>query len=103
MCGVSVGIFHSFPKMLMVTIKFLMLPILFACILHEMRVFDHTHTHKPRTCSHIQFQYHFDTVSQITKELNKQVVFHSEHLILSSLSHTHTHDVYSFTYDSNVA
>lgn len=47
--------------MLMVTIKFLMLPILFVCILHKMRVFDHIHALDP----HIQFQYHFDTVSQL--------------------------------------
>lgn len=69
MDGASVGIFHSFPKMLMVTIKFLMLPILFACILHKMRVFDHTHT-CTYTLAHI---FSFNTILTRWIKYNKRI------------------------------
>lgn len=86
--SVSVGIFHSFPKMLMVTIKFLMLPILFACILHKMRVFDHTNTYASHARTHLltySVSIPFWHCKSNNKRNQQMVVFHSQHLCLSLL------------------
>lgn len=77
--------FTASPKMLMVAIKFLMLPILLASILHKMRVFDHTNT---RTDAHLLtylVSMPFWHYKSNNKRYRQTAAFRSQHLIISPL------------------